>query len=79
MLGLRQFGLEHFQIPLGFENMRAIFVVFQAHQHLAGLHLVALVDADPGHFADHFGGQFNLVGGHDIAGSVQDDAALARR
>ena len=58
--------------------MGAIFVVFQAHQHLAGFHFVAFFDSDPGHFADDFRSQLDFVRGDDVAGGVQDDSCRRR-
>ena len=78
MHGLVQLGLQVGQLPLACCKLRLVFVVFQAHQHLAFVHAVALIDADPLHLADHLGGQFDLVRGHDIAGGVEHHALRAR-
>ena len=42
-----QLGLQVGELSLGLLNLRAIFVVFQTHDHLSLLYAVALFDADP--------------------------------
>ncbi len=75
----RQPGLQVGQLPFHLVKLGAILVVFQAHQHLAGFHFVALLHADPRHAAHHLGGHLDPVSGHDITCCVQNHARSRRR
>jgi len=68
---LGQLGFQIGHLPPGLLQLRLVFVVFQTHDHLAFLHAVALVDADPLHLADDFGGYFDAMRRHDVAGRVE--------
>ena len=79
MLGFGEPGLERLKLALRFQHARAIFVVFQPHQHLPGFYLVSFFDIDQSHLADHFGSQLDFVGRDDVACGVEDDGAASVR
>src|SRR5262249_47311824 len=64
----------HGEVTLGLLELRLVFVVFEAHDGLALLHLVALVDADPFDAADDPGGNLDFVRRYDVSGGVQDNS-----
>ena len=70
---LVELGLQASQLALGLRQLRLIFVVFQADDDLPLLDAVALIHTNPLHPADHFGGHFDFVRRHNVAGGVEDD------
>ena len=54
VLQFSEIGLGVFNRARCLQVLRAELVVFQTHEHLAFLHLVAFLDADPFHAARHF-------------------------
>ena len=75
---LRQFGFEIGKLPALLCHLSTILVVFEAHQHLSGLHLVTLINADPGHSAVDLRSNFDLVRSDDVAGRSQDHLLASR-
>ena len=72
---LGEAGFERGELALGLLDLGPVFVVLQADDLLALTHLVALFDADPGDAAEDLGGEFDLMGGDDVAGGVEDDGS----
>ena len=78
VLLLGKFGLQVGELASLLGDLRAVLVIFQANQRLAGLHLIALVDTDPGDSAIHLRSDFNLMGRDNVAGSRQDHLLAGR-
>ena len=77
MLGFGEPGLQRFEIAARRSDIRAVFVVFQTNEHLAGFDLVSNIHTDPCDFADHFRGEFDLMSGNDITRCIENHIAFA--
>ena len=67
MFQLRQPRLKIRELAFGLRELRGVFIVFEAHEHLAGFYLVSFLDTNPGHTANHFRGHLDAVSGDDVA------------
>ena len=70
----RACACRHGELALGLLQLRLVFVVFQPDDDLVLAHPVALIDADPFHLADDFGGDLDLVRGDDVARRIEHHA-----
>ena len=75
-LEFREAGLGVVELALLLGDAGFVIIVFQAHENLAFGDLVSHFDADPGDAADNFAGEFDFVGGDDVAGGVEEDEVV---